>query len=67
MAAYFKMLIQAMAADVLIAALIRLEEAGIPVVGHIHDEIIADAKELRVDARYYEYKSRVATAWLDGN
>ena len=42
----FQNLMQAMAADVLIAALIRLEEAGIPVVGHIHDQIIADAKNL---------------------
>ena len=42
----FQNLMQAMAADVLIAALIRLEEAGIPVVGHIHDQIIADVNNL---------------------
>lgn len=37
---------QAVARDVLGDALIRLEREGIPVVGHVHDEVLADTTDL---------------------
>lgn len=37
---------QAIARDILAEALVGLEAAGIPVVGHVHDEVIAETSEL---------------------
>lgn len=37
---------QAIARDVMAEALVRLDEAGYPVVGHVHDEVIVESTEL---------------------
>lgn len=54
---------QAVARDVLGAALVRLENAGYPVVGHVHDEVLIDGEHPVADV--------VATmcadpGWADG-
>ena len=41
--------VQAIARDCLAAAIEHLEEAGFPVVFHVHDEVVIDCPESRAD------------------
>ena len=38
-------LVQAIARDCLAVAMVRLDEAGYPIVFHVHDEVIAEAPD----------------------
>lgn len=55
---------QAVARDVLADALVRLDGAGWPVVGHVHDEVLVEAPP----AAYDEIRALVETppSWADG-
>ena len=64
-------IVQAVARDILVAALRRLEEAGWPVVTHIHDEVVceipADKRSLSEDALVAEVSEIMCRppSWAD--
>ena len=58
-------LVQAVARDVMGAAVLRLEKAGYPVVMHIHDEAVCEVDN-SVPAVEIERLMSVCPEWLDG-
>jgi DNA polymerase len=58
-------LVQAVARDVMGAAVLRLEKAGCPVVMHIHDEAVCEVDN-SVPAGEIESLMSVCPEWLDG-
>lgn len=62
--AFAENVVQACARDILASALVRMEEAGIPVVLHCHDEAVADIPSERFD----EFMSLMTQCpeWLTG-
>ena len=42
-------IIQAIARDILALGMRRADKAGFPIVGHVHDEVIADVENLSTD------------------
>lgn len=53
---------QAVARDVLAEAILRLEKSGIPVVAHVHDEVLAETEDLDTVIRLMNTSPR----WADG-
>jgi hypothetical protein len=58
-------LVQATARDVFGEAILRLEEAGLPVVAHIHDEVILEV-DTDVDCEDINNLMAVTPEWLQG-
>ena len=59
-------IVQAVARDCLAEAITRLEEAGYPVVFHIHDEIVVDAPQHNHDLSEMEMLMAVVPTWAPG-
>lgn len=59
-------IVQAVARDCLAEAITRLEEAGYPVVFHIHDEIVVDAPQRNLDLSEMETLMAVVPTWAPG-
>ena len=59
-------IVQAVARDCLSEAITRLEDAGYPVVFHIHDEIVVDTPKDRQDLSDMERIMAEAPAWAPG-
>ena len=59
-------IVQATARDCLAEAIERLEEAGYPVVFHIHDEIVVDAPPGKQDLKEMERIMADVPTWADG-
>lgn len=58
--------VQAAARDVLAYALVRLEDAGYPIVLHVHDEVVAEVPEGFGSIQQFESIMSEATAWSTG-
>lgn len=57
---------QAVARDLLAESLVRLEDAGIPVVMHVHDEVLVEPKEGSVSLEDVEKIMSVVPEWAQG-
>jgi DNA polymerase len=61
-------IIQAVCRDLLTDAMLRLESAGIPVVLHVHDEIVCEVSTMRAESaqRTMQRIMNSAPAWAEG-
>ena len=50
----FENVVQGIARDYLAEAMLRIDDAGLPLVLHVHDEAVADAPKDKIDVREYE-------------
>lgn len=57
---------QAVARDLLAESLVRLEDAGIPVVMHVHDEVLVEPKEGSASLEDVEKIMSVVPEWAKG-
>ena len=59
---------QAIARDVLAEGMLRTDDAGIPIVGHVHDEILTITHDDDLDPGYkdLEHLMSVPIAWAPG-
>jgi DNA polymerase len=58
-------IVQAVARDILAEAMLRLEHEGYSIVMHVHDEIVAEAKE-GADLKEFERIMSIPPIWADG-
>lgn len=57
---------QAICRDLLAGAIIRSEEAGYPVVLHVHDEVVAELPIGKGDLKFFEQLCAVTPPWAAG-
>jgi DNA polymerase len=57
---------QAIARDILVAAMFNVEEAGYPVVMTVHDELVSETKEDFGSVEHYENLLTQGPAWSEG-
>lgn len=58
--------VQAIAADVLFDAMLRVENVGLPIVLSVHDEVVCEVDEARADYKELERLMSVVPAWAPG-
>ena len=58
--------VQAIAADILFEAMLRVEAAGLPIVLSVHDEIVCEVPKGRSSAAELERVMSIAPAWATG-
>lgn len=58
--------VQAIAADVLFEAMLRVENAGMPIVLSVHDEVVCEVEDARADYKKLEQLMSVVPAWAPG-
>lgn len=61
-------LAQAISRDLLAEAMLRLDRAGFPIVGHVHDETVCEVKQSEVNKQKPEFQRlmTVVPDWADG-
>lgn len=58
--------VQAIAADVLSEAMLRVENVGLPIVLSVHDEVVCEVEDARADYKELERLMSVVPAWAPG-
>lgn len=58
--------VQAIARDLLVGAMFRLERAGLPIVLHVHDEIVVEVERDRANLEYVEQLVSAVPVWAEG-
>ena len=55
--------VQALARDLMVAAMFRAEQAGLPVILTVHDEIVCEPEAARADVKALDQLMREGTVW----